>query len=224
MNKSIKTITGQSSTNKIIFKGNKYELEVETNPFRITKQVVVADEYGLITRTISNPYFYFIMLSVGEMVTYFLTGKILFRNTSYVILGAIVGIIILSLVSKKFHMLLKQTAQNHGAEHKVIMAYENKDLENAEKYNRFTEGCGSNLITGVCLILGIWSIIRFPGTVSLIFVFLYITSKSFRSIWFNLIGKPIQHIITAEPSPEILDSARKGLQKLIELERSATKQ
>ena len=104
---------------------------------------------------------------------------------------------------------------NHGAEHKVIGAFINHDLKNVDKYSRFSDMCGGNIFSMIIILILISPIIRFPFTISLIYVVIYTKVKPARWIFFNTIGKATQRLTTEEPTKEILENTKIGLEKLM---------
>lgn len=126
---------------------------------------------------------------------------------------------------------IKRVFEYHGAEHKVISAYENGDElvpEKVAKYSRFHPRCGTSFLILVVLvsilffsvfksehIFGkvILRIIAFPIISGFIYEILKLEKYSFLKIFF-LPGLFLQRITTREPNLEQIEVAIKAFQAL----------
>jgi len=100
----------------------------------------------------------------------------------------------------------------------VINAFLNHDLENVDKYSRFSDDCGSNIYSIFIILLAMSPIIRFPVTIFLVYMIIYNNLIQVRMATFNTIGKFVQKFTTAEPTEEILKNTKAGFERLIYFE------
>ncbi len=199
---------GAISTSKsITFTGLNYEVEIKKDRYYYK---------DFQQKWYHNFYLKFVIFAVAEIIFYYKTGLSIL-NPRFFIFAPIITILILFSYTCVFSDS-KSLRMNHGAEHKVLNAFLNNDLENADKYSRFSNGCGSN--TSLIIIISIFlsPIIKLPFTFLLISLILYDCSHSVRYIFFNSIGKVSQYFLTLEPTKEVLDHARKGFENLIQME------
>lgn len=138
---------------------------------------------------------------------------------------------ILYLISISFLNDIKRFFEYHGAEHKVIAAYENGDEltpENVAKYSRFHPRCGTSFLILVVLISIIFfslirpealfgkvllRIIAFPLLSGFIYEILKLEKYSFCRIFFYP-GLLLQRITTREPNREQIEVAIKAFENL----------
>ena len=126
----------------------------------------------------------------------------------------------------------------HGAEHKAINAYENKEdltVRSVKRYSRIHERCGTNYLMiflfSSVLVYSVLSIffeptlkyrlisrlVVIPVLVSVAYELLVLSSKSrFFSILFNSPGKLLQFVTTKEPDDGMIEVAIKALEKALE--------
>ena len=125
---------------------------------------------------------------------------------------------------------VRRTFQYHGAEHKVVNAYEKNDLVNAKKYSRIHVRCGTSFILFV-LALSIVVYIFLPIDISFMtkyalriallpliagigYELIRISPKCEKNIFFKIIMIPgllLQRLTTREPSEEQLEVAKAAL-------------
>lgn len=200
---------GAYSTSKsITFNGSNFVMEVRKNGY----------EYRpMETKWYNSPRFRMFILAIFEIIFYILTRRPLYNNWYISSLFVIIAILSLFIYTNMFNDS-KNLRMNHGAEHKVINAFINRDLENADKYSRFSEDCGSNIYSTLAILVFISPIIKFPITIFFIYMIIYNNLKPLRIIAFNTVGKFVQKFTTAEPTEEILKNAKDGFKKLLYIE------
>lgn len=126
---------------------------------------------------------------------------------------------------------IRRTFQYHGAEHKVVNAYEANDLKNARKYSRIHVRCGTSFILFV-VVLSIFVYLFLPTDISFLskyglrlallplimgigYELIRISPKCEKNIFFKIIMTPgllLQRLTTREPSDEQLEVAKAALQ------------
>ncbi|MDP3728511.1 MAG: DUF1385 domain-containing protein [bacterium] len=125
---------------------------------------------------------------------------------------------------------IRRTFQYHGAEHKVVNAYENNDLKNAKKYSRIHVRCGTSFILFV-FALSIIVYLFLPIDISFLskyglrllllpviagigYELIRISPKWEKNIFFKIIMTPgllLQRLTTREPNEEQLEVAKAAL-------------
>lgn len=211
--------SGAASTSRsVTFTGLNYEIEIskdryDCRPFR--------------SKWYNNSYFRFFIFAIIETTFYIRTGEPLFSKTAnFFLIVVLTSLFILYYIIFSISKILKMNSKipkmnskilrmNHGAEHKILNAFENYDLKNADKYSRFSDGCGSNIFSVLIILVSISSIVKFPFTIFLIYYTLYMKLSPVKYIFFNTIGKAVQRLTTLEPTKEILDNTRKGFETLL---------
>lgn len=128
---------------------------------------------------------------------------------------------------------IRRTFQYHGAEHKVVNAYENNDLKNAKKYSRIHLRCGTSFILFV-LTLSIFVYLFIPTDISFMakyglrlallpliagmgYELIRLSPKCEKNFFFKMIIAPgllLQRLTTREPTEEQLEVAKVALQKV----------
>ena len=129
---------------------------------------------------------------------------------------------------------VKRVFQYHGAEHKVVNAYENKDLEHPEKYSTIHVRCGTSFILFV-LSLSIIVYLFLPMDVSFMakyglrllllpviagvaYELIKISPKYEDQLWFKVLISPglaMQKLTTKEPDKKQLEVAMAALKRVI---------
>lgn len=133
--------------------------------------------------------------------------------------------------------LIKRVFQYHGAEHKVINAYENKlplTIENVQSQSRLHYRCGSSfmlftVIVGVFVYMFVatdplwWRIVNriilIPVVIGLSFEVLQLTNKVRHVPVLKVLGYPglwLQLLTTKEPDDEQVDVALHSFRKVLE--------
>lgn len=133
--------------------------------------------------------------------------------------------------------LIKRVFQYHGAEHKVINAYENNlplTIENVQKQSRLHYRCGSSfmlftVIVGVFVYMFVaidplwWRIVNrillLPIVIGLSFEVLQLTNKVRHVPVLKVLGYPglwLQLLTTKEPSDDQVDVALHSFKKVLE--------
>lgn len=200
---------GAFSTSKsVTFVGSNFEMEVNKNGYEC--RPVTPKWYN-------NTYIRIFILAIFEIIFYITTKRSIYNNWFMSLSFLALFILSLCIYGYIFNNF-KNLRMNHGAEHKVINAFINHDLENVDKYSRFSDDCGSNIYSVFVILLAISPIIRFPVTIFLIFMIIYNDLRPVRMATFNTIGKFVQKFTTAEPTEEILKSTKVGFEKLIYFE------
>jgi len=125
---------------------------------------------------------------------------------------------------------IRRTFQYHGAEHKVVNAYEHNDLKNAKKYSRIHLRCGTSFILFV-LSLSILVYLFLPTDISFLakyglrlallpliagmgYELIRLSPKCEKNLFFKIIMAPglfLQRLTTKEPTEEQLDVAKAAL-------------
>tara|TARA_Y100000310_G_scaffold333404_1_gene410900 strand:+ start:234 stop:1091 length:858 start_codon:yes stop_codon:yes gene_type:complete len=129
---------------------------------------------------------------------------------------------------------VRRVFQYHGAEHKVVNAYENKDLEHPEKYSTIHVRCGTSFILFVLALsvlvylflpidIGFWSklglrLLLLPVIAGLGFELIKVSPKYEKYFWFKAIISPglaLQKLTTREPDRKQLEVAMTALKKVM---------
>jgi len=139
--------------------------------------------------------------------------------------------------------LIKRVFQYHGAEHKVINAYENNlplTIENVQKQSRLHYRCGSSfmlftVIVGVFVYMFVaadplwWRIVNrillLPIVIGLSFEVLQLTNKVRHVPFLKILGYPglwLQLLTTKEPDDDQVDVALHSFRKVLENDRVET--
>lgn len=125
---------------------------------------------------------------------------------------------------------IKRVFQYHGAEHKVVNAYENNDLKNAKKYSRIHLRCGTSFILFV-LFISIFvymfipmdlpfltkyaiRILLLPLIAGLGYELIRLAPKYQKNILFKIIMFPgllLQRMTTKEPDEDQIEVAKHAL-------------
>ncbi len=141
--------------------------------------------------------------------------------------------------------IIKRLFQYHGAEHKVITAFENGDpltVRNVQKYNTLHYRCGSSFIVlsviiGVIVYSffqydGLWErvmqrIVLLPLVIGVSYEALRFTN-SVRDIpvlkWLGLPGLWLQKLTTKEPTDDQVEVAIASFERMLEADRSHAEQ
>ncbi len=129
---------------------------------------------------------------------------------------------------------VRRTFQYHGAEHKVVNAYEKNDLKNARKYSRIHVRCGTSFILFV-LAFSIIVYLFLPVDISFLNKYLLrllllpliagigyeiirISPKCEKNFFFKMLifpGLLLQRLTTREPTEEQLEVAKAALHEVI---------
>jgi len=128
---------------------------------------------------------------------------------------------------------VKRVFQYHGAEHKVINAYENKDLGNVKKYSRIHPRCGTSFIIFVLFLsiivymfvpldYGFWAklgfrILLLPFIAGIAYELIKLSGKYRKSkLLLGLIspGLLLQRMTTREPSEDQIEVALKAFENV----------
>jgi len=108
----------------------------------------------------------------------------------------------------------------HGAEHKVIAAAENGEVDVARAYSPIHPRCGTNLAPLYFLLILITSKLFFPLCgVSMGISYIAMKHASPIQRMFGAIGGVFQRLTTAEPSERELNNAIRGMRALMDAER-----
>ena len=155
------------------------------------------------------------------------------RSTFEGIIKLLIFLLYMFLISKVKD--IKRVFQYHGAEHKTIFCYENREaltVENVKKFRRFHPRCGTSFIV-LMLIVGIFVGIFIPFRNSVLrAIFKILCIPLFASLGFELIrlcakydniltraiaapGLWMQRISTAEPTDDMIEVAIKAMEKVI---------
>lgn len=143
-----------------------------------------------------------------------------------------------------FTPLIKRVFQYHGAEHKVINAYEHNlplTVENVQKSTRLHYRCGSSfilftVIVGVFIYMlvptdPLWlrvvnRLLLIPVVLGVSFEVLQLTNKVREVPGLKVLGYPglwLQLLTTKEPTNDQVEVAIASFQKLLQLEKNAEK-
>lgn len=197
-----------STSNSITFNGSKFIMKISKNGY---------DCRSRDPKWYDSTYTRISILAMFEIIFYVSTGEAIYGDWHIIIL-----FLMLALLSLLAYIYIfndsKTLRMNHGAEHKVLNAFLNRDLRNADKYSRFSDTCGGNIFPMAMIFVLISPIIKLPVTIFLIYMVIYNNLKPVKKIIFNTIGKFVQKFTTAEPTKEILDNTKNGFEKLIYIE------
>ncbi len=174
----------------------------------------------------------------------FLTRLLSNYFNSSIIFHLIEGVIRLSIFIGYLKLItlmpdIKRVFAYHGAEHKVINAYENDEqlvIKNIKKYSTAHQRCGTSfifivLITAIFIFTlvgqtSVWLMILFrilfiPIIASVSYEIIYLGANHANSNWAKIIAAPgliMQKLTTNEPDEDQLEVAMLALQKIIEIE------
>jgi len=197
---------GAFSTSKsITFVGANFEMEVSKNGYECRPRT---------SKWYNNTYLRIFILAIFEIIFYIITKRLIYNNWFMSLSFLALFILSLSIYGYIFNNF-KNLRMNHGAEHKVINAFLNHDLENVDRYSRFSDDCGSNIYSIFVILLTMSPIVRFPVTIFLVYMIIYNNLRPVRMITFNTIGKFVQKFTTAEPTEDILKNTKYGFEILI---------
>lgn len=198
-----------STSKSVTFNGPNFQMEVRKDGHECRSRKSKPKWYHSQYLTVS-------ILVICEIIFYIITGRVIYDSWYFPMLVAVI-ILLLSVYTYIFsdYKLLRM---NHGAEHKVINAFMRDDLKNVDKYSRFSEVCGGNIYSILLILMLMSPMIGFPFSIFLIYMIIYDNLKPVRIIFFNTIGKAVQHFTTAEPTKEILENTRMGFRKLLYVE------
>ena len=197
-----------STSKSVTFTGINFMMEVNKDGYNCIRRE---------SKWYNNTYIPFFILAILEIVLYAITGRLIYDNWYISPLFLIFSILSLLAYNHLFRDS-KNLRMNHGAEHKVLNAFMNHDLENADKYSIFSDRCGCNIFPMVVILVAMAPIIKFPISIFLIYIIVYTKVKPLRTIIFNTLGKFVQKYTTEEPTKEILENTKNGLKKLIYIE------
>ena len=163
-----------------------------------------------------------IVNSVADKVTSTITIPSWFYN---VVLICIVFLWIM-LYYLLYRLVFKGVRTWHGAEHKVISAAENYDLDNVKKYSPIHERCGGTLLPTIFLGYIIWVILFLKtglmyGEFTIITILIFLNIKFFHKydkigIW---VGKKIQKYFTVkEPDDWQIRLGTSAMKNLVKAE------
>jgi len=125
-------------------------------------------------------------------------------------------------------LVFKGVRKWHGTEHKVIIAAENHDIENAKKYDPIAERCGGTLLPTILLGYFVWVLIfNYTGilfgqmTITTIFIFMNVKYFHKYDKVGIYVGKLVQKYLTIkEPDDWQLHLGKQAMKSLIEAETS----
>lgn len=212
-------VGGASDHKGITFSSDNYRVEIKTFP-RVEIGDVKPLGKGKDSKIRTRFLALLIILSLGEILHKDIPLQIgnMISGISFIfriiIVIFLIGLIIL-VVKRSGIKGFGDLRTNHGAEHKVIEAYNNGKIENAQKFERFSRGCGSYLVIPIIMIIILGDWIFYPFTICLLYYVGYMYLRPVRDIMFIMIGMPLQYLVTKEPVPEILNATKEGLSKLI---------
>ena len=173
--------------------------------------------------------FKLIPLGIAQFSSYYYSfeNKYLFN-----FIEGISKIIILTLYLVVISLMpsVKRVFQYHGAEHKVVNAYEHNDLRNAKKYSRIHIRCGTSFIIFVIFVSIIvymflpadisflakygLRILLLPLIAGIAYEIIRISPKYEKSIFFKIIMLPgllLQRLTTREPDDDQIQVAKSAL-------------
>ena len=144
---------------------------------------------------------------------------------SWLIMGGLVCLYF-SLYLLLYLLVFKGVRKWHGTEHKVIIAAENNDIENAKKYDPIAERCGGTLLPTILLGYFVWVLIYnyteiFFGQMTITTFFIFMNVKYFHKydkigIY---VGKLVQKYLTIkEPDDWQLHLGKTAMKSLIQAE------
>jgi len=115
--------------------------------------------------------------------------------------------------------------RNHGAEHKIIAAYEKlqriPSIAEARKFSRIHSGCGTTRVCSILIGQLIGFIIYYFTGFAISEIVLLIVPRIFSSFMpFNLAGMLFQFFATKEPKDENLELAIAALTAVVENKKS----
>ncbi|MDP3918412.1 MAG: DUF1385 domain-containing protein [Nanoarchaeota archaeon] len=129
---------------------------------------------------------------------------------------------------------VRRVFQYHGAEHKVVNAFENKDLDNVSKYSTIHVRCGTSFILfvlGLSIIVYLFlpvdisffskyalRLLLLPLIAGLAYELIKISPKYDKYFWFKALMSPglaLQKLTTREPDEKQIEVAMAALKRVI---------
>lgn len=217
---------GISTPIGITFYGDHYRATVR-EPISIRGTKIHRGDAKIIIKkaTKSNPIYTPIAIFVGIdllLIAYCLITSasinVRFSNPSSILDYALTGIFICGMVA-----LLRTTRGYHGAEHKVIAAAENNDVDMARAYSPIHPRCGTNLLLPYVLLTIVISRSFFP-MFGVPMAISYMAMKHAPPVQrvFGAAGGILQKITTTEPTERELNNAIRGMRALMDAEGRRT--
>lgn len=163
-----------------------------------------------------------IVNSIGDKVT----STITIPSWFYHVVSICLVFLMITLYYLLYRLIFKGVRTWHGAEHKVISAAENNDLDNVKKYNPIHERCGGTLLPTIFLGYILWMILFLKtglmyGEFTIITILLFLNIKFFHKydkigIW---VGKKIQKYFTVkEPDDWQIRLGTSAMKNLVKAE------
>ena len=141
-----------------------------------------------------------------------------------------IGLLVGYIYSISLFPDIQRVFQYHGAEHKVVNAWENKDLYNAKKYSTTHVRCGTSFILFVMALsilvyilvpitMGFWAkyglrIALLPVIMGISYELIKISPKYEKQAWFKILISPgllMQRLTTRQPNDRQLEVATAAL-------------
>jgi len=220
-------------------------LSIGFKALNISANLALGEEEQMGIMAIVVTFGFAILLVVGGFIILplYLTGQIqrVFDMNPIVhslVEGIIrIGFFILYLFGISRLKDIKRVFQYHGAEHKVVHAYENKELltvDNAQKYATIHPRCGTSFLMIVLVIsillfafIGtptIWvrivsRILLLPLVAGISYELLRFSGKRHDHLWVRILIQPglwLQRLTTNQPSDEMVEVAIAALNKVTE--------
>jgi uncharacterized protein YqhQ len=218
-------------------------LSIGFKALNISANLALGEEEQLGTATTVAIFGFAILLVIGGFIILplYLSGRIQgiidMHPMVYSLIEGIIriGFFILYLFAISRLKDIKRVFQYHGAEHKVVHVYENREsltVDNARKYTTIHPRCGTSFLMIVMIIsillfalIGspiIWvrilsRILLLPLVAGISYELLRFSGKHYGRLWVQILIQPglwLQRLTTGQPSDEMIEVAIAALNKV----------
>ncbi len=220
-------------------------LSIGLKALNISANLALGEEEQLGKAATVATFTFAILLAVGGFIILplYLSGKIQgiidINPILYSLVEGVIRIVFFILYLFAISRLkdIRRVFQYHGAEHKVVHLYENREeltVDNARKYTTIHPRCGTSFLMIVLVIsillfalIGtptIWGrivsrILLLPLVAGISYELLRFSGKRYDRLWVRILIQPglwLQRLTTGQPSDEMLEVAIAALNKVTE--------
>lgn len=233
-------IFGKKYSLKIFKQNNTYTYSINKRKFNVPF-IVYAMILDIIVYLLTYQWWMFetiwnYMIPIGSIIlAYFLQYvpysidifDMVGENLSMIDLAMIPIVILIIGIILAYYFVYYNLRPWHGAEHKLIAAAENHDIDNSHSYSILHDRCGGTfiltlLVIGYGYMFFISPFLETPvGSYTIMYGFLMFESKYFHhhnhpGIHIGILIQ--KYLTTSEPDKELVDVGIKGVKELVKLE------